>query len=454
MPGFHSFVMFAEMRTGSNFLEANLNAIPGIRCHGEAFNPHFIGKKGQLSLFGVDMAARAADPAALIRALQDQTDGLSGFRFFHDHDPRALRAVLDDPGCAKIVLTRNPVDSYVSLKIAQATGQWQLTDAKHLKSGQARFDTREFEAHLTDLQAFQVYLLGQLQITGQTAFYIDYDDIQSLAVLNGLAAFLGVRGRLEALDGSLKKQNPEEIADKVANATEMAAALARLDRFNLSRSPNFEPRRAPAVPGMIAAGGLLYMPVKGGPEDAVQAWLTQVGAVTRDFTQTTLKQWKRGVPGHRSFTVLRDPLVRADAAFRARILTRARSDVWQTLVTSHGVMLPDPGTAFEDDAAYQHALLGFLHFVKLNLSGQTGHKVDAYWASQAAVLQGFAQFQGPDVVLREVRLTEGLTYLAAEVGLPCPALAAADAVSPLLDDAELVVAAREAYARDYLAFGF
>ena len=36
---FTSFVMFAGMRTGSNFLEANLNALPGVSCLGEVFNP-------------------------------------------------------------------------------------------------------------------------------------------------------------------------------------------------------------------------------------------------------------------------------------------------------------------------------------------------------------------------------------------------------------------------------
>lgn len=46
---------------------------------------------------------------------------LGGFRYFHDHDPRVLDMILDDPGCAKIILTRNPLDSYVSWKIAQAT---------------------------------------------------------------------------------------------------------------------------------------------------------------------------------------------------------------------------------------------------------------------------------------------------------------------------------------------
>ena len=51
---FNSFVVFAEMRTGSNFLEANLNAFLGIKCHGEAFNPHFIGYPNTTHILGVD----------------------------------------------------------------------------------------------------------------------------------------------------------------------------------------------------------------------------------------------------------------------------------------------------------------------------------------------------------------------------------------------------------------
>jgi len=31
---FDRFIVLADMRTGSNFLEANLNAIPGVACHG------------------------------------------------------------------------------------------------------------------------------------------------------------------------------------------------------------------------------------------------------------------------------------------------------------------------------------------------------------------------------------------------------------------------------------
>lgn len=230
--GFDSFVMLAGMRTGSNFLEANLNAMPGVTCHGEAFNPYFIGKKDRAEYLGVTLEARDRDPFALLARMKRTTDGLSGFRLFHDHDPRVLTAVLADPACAKIVLTRNPLESYVSLKIAQATGQWKLTHAKNLKTAKVRFDGAEFEAHLDRQQAFQRAILHGLQTTGQTAFYLDYEDIGDVEVLNGLARFLGVEPAVATPDGTLKKQNPGALADKVQNPAEMAAALARLDRFD------------------------------------------------------------------------------------------------------------------------------------------------------------------------------------------------------------------------------
>lgn len=459
---FTSFVLLAGMRTGSNFLEANLNALPGVACLGEVFNPHFIGKKDQVEMFGVDMALRDQDPQLLLRRLRAQTPGLAGFRYFHDHDPRILPYLLDDPACAKIVLTRNPIDSYVSLKIAQATGQWKLTNAKNLKSARARFDGDEFEAHMAATQAFQIQILHALQISGQTAFYIDYEDIQDIAVLNGLAAWLGVEGRLQAPDETLKKQNPEEIADKVANADAMEQALARLDRFNLSRTPNFEPRRPPAIPSFVAleGAGLLYMPVRGGPEAQVKAWMLRLGrgGLSGDFVQKTLRQWKRAHPGHRSFTVLRHPLLRAHQAFLGMIVSGKLADQRQLLIRSQKADLPPPGQPFLDLAQHRQGFAAFLRFAKLSVAGQTGQKVDPHWASQSAVLQGFAGFQGPDHVLREDRLAGGLAYLASELGLTQvpPAIADHAATEALAEiwEPDLEEAAAEAWARDYMAFGF
>jgi len=460
---FDSFVIFAEMRTGSNFLEANLNEFEGITSYGELFNPHFLGQLNRDELFGFSLAQRDADPLPLLAALRD-APGMCGFRFFHDHDPRVLAQILPDPACAKVILTRNPVDSYVSRKIAAATDQWRLTNITRKKAAQAVFDGAEFEAHVTALQEFQLRLLHGLQTTGQTAFYIAYEDLNDVEVLNGLARWLGLEARIDAPSRGLKKQNPEPMLDKVANPEVVTEALARLDRFNLTRTPNFEPRRGPMVPGYLAAARapLLYMPVRSGPEAQVQAWMAaldgvETTALQGSFTQKTLRQWQRAAPGHRSFTVLRHPLARAYAAFSANILSGRFDEICETLRRVHGIALPDPDAPddFGPDAERQ-AFLGFLQFLKANLAGQTRVRVDASWASQMAVLQGFAQFTLPDHILREETLAAELAALAGQLGHQPPPAPAPEGFARLaaIYDKELENAARGAYGRDYLSFGF
>lgn len=471
MPRFHSFVLFAEMRTGSNFLEANLNALPGVACLGEAFNPAFIGYPGRDDLLGITLAEREADPARLVQAIRGQKGTLGGFRFFNDHDPRVLDLVLPDPGCAKIILTRNPLDSYISRLIAAATGQWKLTNARHARSEVVEFDAGEFEKHLEQLQAFQLRLLRALQVSGQTAFYLDYEDIQDLEVMNGLAGWLGVEGRLESLNRKLKKQNPAPHREKVANFDEMEASLARLDRFDLSRTPNFEPRRGPAIPAIVAAAKspLLYLPVRGGPEAQVMAWLGALdGAPPQGgFTHKTLRQWKnrhrddRG--GHRSFTIIRHPLARAHAAFCEHILATGPGSytaIRAALRANYALPIPEDAPPPDwPDADHRAAFAAFLVFLKANLSAQTAIRVDPAWATQTAILQGMAGFALPDHILREDEAPTALPALAAALGAPAePWPGTGDdsqaALLARIHDAELESLARDAYGRDYMTFGF
>ncbi|ASM73867.1 MULTISPECIES: sulfotransferase family 2 domain-containing protein [Roseobacteraceae] len=467
---FDYFVVFAEMRTGSNFLETNLNAFDGITCHGEAFNPHFIGYPNVTGILGVSQAARDADPNGLIKVIRKESDGLGGFRYFHDHDPRIFDAVVDDPKCAKIVLTRNPVDSYVSWKIAQATGQWKLTDLKRRKEGAAEFDSVEFEAHLEALQRFQVTLMNRLQVSGQTAFYVAYEDLQSVEVMNGLAAYLGVDSRLQGLDQSLKKQNPSPITEKVTNADEMAQALNSLDRFNLTRTPNFEPRRGPVIPTYVAAAKtpLLYLPMRSGPEDQIFDWLAAVDGVGADellrkMNQKDLRQWKRRNRGHRSFTVLRHPVARAHHAFCHRILNPGPAcydALRQTLIRRYGLPLPEgaPDASY-DRTAHHRAFTAFLNFLKGNLAGQTAIRVDAAWCTQAQAVQGFGEFVLPDRIIREDELLSELGQLAAQVGVTqIPEVPQVSEPGPFtlkdIYDDSIESLASDVYQRDYMMFGF
>ncbi|MET4130235.1 nodulation protein NodH [Roseovarius sp. MBR-6] len=467
---FDYFVIFAEMRTGSNFLETNLNAFDGITCHGEAFNPHFIGYPNRTEILGLTQAQRDEEPARLIGAIKGQTAGIGGFRYFHDHDPRVFDLVIEDPRCAKIVLTRNPVDSYVSRKIAQATGQWKLTNVKRRRDSTVTFDPDEFERHLAELQAFQVMLLNRLQTSGQTAFYVHYDDLQSVEVMNGLARYLGCAARLEALDASLKPQNPEPLESKVENYEEMTRALARQDMFDLSRSPNFEPRRGAAVPGFVSAARapLLYMPVHSGPVAEVCAWLAALDGVAVEtlptkLNQSALRRWMRRKPGHRRFSVLRHPVARAHAAFCDKVLIKGPGcyrDIRRTLRQAYKLPIPGewPDEGY-DLAAHRAAFVAFLTFLKANLAGQTALRVDAHWATQAALIEGMAQFGAPDVILRENEMGPWLGALARQAGYakpPAPPKAPAQLpfdLAAIYDD-EIEQITRAIYLRDYMLFGF
>lgn len=467
---FNSFVVFAEMRTGSNFLEANLNAFAGIKCHGEAFNPHFIGYPNTTQILGVDQTSRDMDPGALLRAIRHDPSAMGGFRYFHDHDPRVLDQVLDDPECGKIILTRNPVESYVSWKIAQATGQWKLTDMKSRKAAQVTFVPAEFEAHLEALQAFQLLLMKRLQVSGQTAFYVAYEDLQSIDVMNGIAAFLGVPEMLEELDKNLKKQNPSPLSEKVSNYSQMEAALGRLDRFDLTRTPNFEPRRGPNVPGYVTAvkAPLLFMPLAGGPGQEVRRWLAALdgekqNALGMKMSQKELRQWKRGNIGHRSFTVIRHPILRAHDVFCHRVLNSGKGGYLQlrrTLVRRYKLPLPEEGQEDNiDAAAHRTAFMAFLTFLKGNLAGQTTVRIDPAWCSQAQAIQGFGEFTLPDVILREEGLAQQLNALAAGVGYgDAPRVEPASfhgtlALEDIYDD-EIEALGADVYQRDYMMFGF
>ncbi|WP_050928956.1 nodulation protein NodH [Aestuariivita boseongensis] len=470
MARFEYFVVLAEMRTGSNFLETNLNSFDGVTCHGEAFNPHFIGYPTQDALLGLTRAERDSDPMRLLSLIKRQPGELGGFRYFHDHDPRVLDFLLDDPACAKIILTRNPLDSYVSWKIAQATGQWKLTNVQKRKAAKAQFDADEFAAHVEALQSFQVTVLNRLQITGQTPFYVAYEDLQSVDVMNGLAQWLGIDARLEGLSKNLKRQNPQPLVEKVANPGQMVEAVGRLDQFNLTRTPNFEPRRGAAVPSYVAAreAPLMYLPVKGGPERQVEAWLASLDGVSRGdlhrkMNQKDLREWMRAHPGHRRFTVLPHPLERAHHAFCTKILStglghfgQLRRSLRKNFDLPIPEEMPDPGYSAAD---HRKAFSVFLDFVKANLAGQTALRVDAFWCTQSQILQGFSEFALPDLVIRAQDAATDLPALAERLGCapkPLPDVPSADTPYDLADiyDDALEAQIADVYQRDYIMFGF
>ncbi|WP_307726332.1 nodulation protein NodH [Sinisalibacter aestuarii] len=467
---FDSFVILAEMRTGSNFLESNINEVPGLHSYGEAFNPHIMCKPGQTELLGVTLAERDADPLRLIRRMREQADGIYGFRLFHDHDARVFDHVMEDRRCAKVILNRNIVDSWVSQRIAWSTNQWALQDVKDAKKWRVKFDPDDFRHLYFTIKERQILIARRLQETGQAGFYLDYDDIQDIKVINGLIRFLGVSFELEAFSGKFKKQNPETLADKVRNFPVLEATVNEIDRYDLGSLPNFEPMRNPVVPSYVTTekAPLLYMPMQGGPDREVKAWLAAIDGVKPEdlatgFTQRDLRKWKRQHPGHRSFTVLRHPASRAHAAFCRHFLIGGPdtySEIRQSLIDTYKVPLPaaiPPDNGY-DVEKHREAFLAFLGFVASNLNGQTPIRIDGSWATQGHVVQGFGQFLLPDHILREDDLAAGLAEIAHEVGVEAPELPDIEPDAPFtladIYDNEIEEAVRKAYQRDFMLFGY
>ncbi len=447
---FDGFVLFAEMRTGSNHLEESLNQISDVASFGEAFNPAFMGAHNKTELFGIDMAARAADPMPLLDAILGQ-EGISGFRYFHNHDPRVLDRVLEDTRIAKVILTRNPLDSYISLSIAAKTGQWRLTNPKMAKAAKARFNGAEFDALLDAKRTFRERIAHALKVTGQSAYWIAYEDIGDLEVLNGLATFLGASDRLKEVPGRLKRQNPGELEDKVENADEMRAHLRGLDPFALDRAVQMDPPRGPSIPSLMAAAAspLLALPVPGGPNDAVRDWLTALdGAAPSDgMTQKELRPWMRSNKDFISFAILRHPLARAHDAWQV-VLNRKgpkANNRRRILTNQHGVVMEPSAEGF----------LSFLRFLKAGLGGQSALPVAPKWATQTALLAGMAQAVLPQRLIREPEAQAELDWLGEWAGRPpqpfnLPGLDGLNAVvSEDIEDACIA-----AYRRDFLQFGF
>ena len=457
------------MRTGSNFLEENINGLEDVICHGEAFNPSFLGFPEVETLLGETEAQRNKNPFALLDKIKTSEDKISGFRYFHNHDVRIFDVILNDPKCAKIILTRNPLDSFISWKIALATGQWKLTNTTHLKTAQVDFHLEQFEDYLTEMQNFQMEVQRSLQVSGQSAFYVRYEDLTDLDVVNGIARFLGSQSQLDRLSKKLKRQNPRPIAQKVANFEDLEAAVSSIDWFDLARTPNFEPKRGAAIPRYVAApiSPLLFMPISPWPDRQIETWLaaldhTDPKELRRNFGQRPLRRWKNTHPNHRSFTVVHHPVARAYDVFCRHILPikdDRYAELRRGLRRVHNLPLPEhPDDPPLSTTQLRACFCEFLKFLKFNLAGQTALRVDGAWASQSQIIQGFCKFAPPHMIVRAETLEEDLKLLTQQVGLTwyAPPSAPPPQGPALAEiyDAELETLAREAYAADYSNFGF
>lgn len=226
-----SFVLIGMMRSGSNFLERQLNLLPDVRCHGELFNPTFVGfshdfPDGLEGYNRENTRIRNKDVLGFLKKIADVSDRKHfGFRIFLDHSPQVISEVLYNPAVRKIVLTRNLLEAYVSLKNALETGVWLVGHEQKIKPSAVNVDVADLLTFSLRQALFYNDVLTILQRTGQAFVQIDYTEIKQLDRINEMIELIGSEHRLDKVKEPIKKQATGLLSERIENYQELLDAL-------------------------------------------------------------------------------------------------------------------------------------------------------------------------------------------------------------------------------------
>jgi LPS sulfotransferase NodH len=227
------FVILAVPRSGSNLLCTLLNSHPEILCHHEVFNPAGIFYALELRDGSLDLGTiedRERDPAAFLGRLWRARLGRRcvGFKLTRGQDESVLDALLQDPGIRKIVLRRgNRLKTYVSAKIAETTGQWEVYRESDLVADKPRIavDLEEFGRHAAENDRFHARIEEVLERTGQEPLRVDYECLDREDEHARWLRYLGLSGIPAPLRAASVKQNPTDLRKIVANYDELLIKL-------------------------------------------------------------------------------------------------------------------------------------------------------------------------------------------------------------------------------------
>jgi LPS sulfotransferase NodH len=477
---FRYFVLLADMRTGSNLFENTIALYDDIVCYGELFNPNFIGGPKKPSLTTIDIDERDRNPAAIIeQIIHLNPTKITGFRLFPDHNKQVLEHVLADKTCAKLMLRRNPLDSFVSHQIAMKTGQWQLRDLAVRRDKKIEFNIDKFQTYLERKKINETILNWALQESGQTAFHFTYEDMARLETFNGAAKFLGTDQKLTALAATTRRQNPASLRDKVTNYDEMRAGIVELNHFENDTDPYVEPSKTSRSVAVHAGRTvpIMYFPLIFDGKDPVVDWMRELEQ--DDHTpQTKMKgreihDWLSTNSDRVVFTCLENPVERAFRAFNNRIVfMNPDKNKWirRVLVDQYHLELPNwpegkrPRASDLKDVKYtseQHSknFVKFLEFIHGNLRGQTRAPVDPQWGSQHIAIVSYAQWTVPNFIIHPDHRYAIFATIQRQLGInPIKKVQQTQkrdliALREVYSE-KIEAAARSAYTEDYMKFGF
>lgn len=228
-----AFLLVGMMRSGSNLLERQLNLLPDLRCHGELFNNAFIGftheQAGRPAGYTRDNPnARNVDEDGFIEKVDRACDRrVIGLRLFLDHSAAMTSRLLYDRNVAKVVLSRNLLEAYISLETARETGVWLTTEAARTPPKPVKVDINKLVTFALRQSLYYNDVQTVLHQTGQRYLQVDYNEAKNLAKLNEIARFVGSEHQFQSVAEPIQKQNPGSLEERIADFPKLLEELKR-----------------------------------------------------------------------------------------------------------------------------------------------------------------------------------------------------------------------------------
>jgi LPS sulfotransferase NodH len=227
------FAIMCRARTGSYLLVDLLNQFSDIVCHGEVFKQtHMEMNNFALQRLSYTVAERDAYPITFIGSIFSLTPNrITGFKVFESHNAVARQYILENSNIRKIILTRNPLDSYISLLRAKQTGEWVKKKIPSDSSRQQnpavklRFELNDFTQHVHWITAAEQRYAEAEVFTKQKFFRIGYEEVAQIEPVRKVAEFLEGCDLTASLAPTMEKQISEPLENIVENYEEMKTHL-------------------------------------------------------------------------------------------------------------------------------------------------------------------------------------------------------------------------------------
>lgn len=232
------FIIYAYPRTGNTYLGYTLNRHPKILCIPELYGGHYHRKELPTFKNALDHIERHLwltkkikinrNNNILDEILNQKNNLITGTTIISSnirHGPKNqpnihyLNEINKNKDIKKIILVRDPLQTYISAKIAKKSTHWVWMDTSDVK---INFDLSEFKEHCNKVNRYYYSILESIK--NQTFLVVDYNTV--ISSIKIILDFLKVENiKLEIKNTVTKKQNSQNILDQVLNYEQMQKDL-------------------------------------------------------------------------------------------------------------------------------------------------------------------------------------------------------------------------------------